>query len=97
MKAKSSGIKAASAVIHAHPCWYLGMSIRDDGSATDVIANVWDSETTTTTNDVQIDVLQCSDEVRNECHVMQFPIWCSKGITVLLDAAEGDYVVWYAL
>lgn len=96
MKAISSGLKAADAAIFAAPCWYLGISIvGDDG--TDVVATVWDSPDTTTTNDTEIDYIKCTDEKYNMCHIMKFPVWCAKGISVVMDAAEGDYIVWYAL
>ena len=96
MKAKSSGLKAASAAICASPCWYLGISLVTDDSD-DVLATVWDSPDATITDDTVVDYVKGCDENLNPCHIMQFPVWCSKGITVLLDAAEGDYVVWYAL
>jgi len=96
MKAKSSGLKAASAVIFAHPCWYLGCTLVTD-TGTDVLATVWNSATSTTTNDDEMDYLKCTDETLNECHIMSKPLWCSDGIYVQLDAAEGDYIVWYAL
>jgi len=101
MKAISSSLQAASAVIFAGSCWYLGGTLVTDptngGTAKDVIMTIWDSPTSTTTDDVEIDYFQGSDEVLNECHILEEPVWCSKGIYAKLDAAEGDYIVWYAL
>ena len=96
MKALSSGSKAASAAIHNGACWYLGMVLVAD-AGTDCLATVWDSPDTTVTNDTVLDLVKGSDEDISPRSILVHPVWCSKGISVVLDAAEGDYVVWYAL
>ena len=94
MKAISSGIKAADAAIHAGACWYLGITIVTDGTK-DVIATVYDDPDSS--DGTEVDYVQCSDEMLNVCHMLRFPVWCANGIYVEMDAAEGDYIVWYAL
>ena len=96
MKAISSGLKAASDAIHAGPCWYLGAVHVTDTSA-DNVMTVWDSPDTTVTNDTEIDYFIGEDTVKTLCHIMKEPVWCSKGISCVLDAADASYIVWYAL
>ena len=96
MKAISSGLKSASAVIFDKPCWYLGASLITDTGADDKLT-IYDSPDATVTNDTEVDYLQASDEVLNEFHSLNHPVWCSKGIYAKLDADTGDYIIWYAL
>jgi len=95
VKARSSGLKGTSIAICDFPCWYLGITLVTE-DAQDVVATVWDSPTTTTTDDTEVDYVKCTDETLNVCHIMRFPVWCSKGISVVLSAVQGDYIVWFA-
>ena len=81
MKIKSSDKVTNSAMVHAGPCWYLGIS-------TSATYDVWDSETTSTSNDIEVDYALAAGSYSPG------PIWCSKGIYV---AITGDFVAWYAL
>jgi hypothetical protein len=93
MKAISSGLQAGDSAISAGPCWYLGATIvATDGSS----IKIWDSETTTTTNDTEIDYFKCTAEKLSECHILKNPIWCSKGISTVKSGTV-SVIVWYAL
>jgi len=95
MRAISSGLQAASAAIFAGPCFYLGAVHVTDGSA-DNVMTVWDSPDTTVTNDTEVDYFVGEDTVKTLCHIMKEPVWCAKGISCVLDAADGKYIVYYA-
>ena len=92
---RSSGLQAASAVIHDGPCFYWGASVVTDDTK-DVILTVWDSPNSTTTNDIVIDYLKCSDETLNVFHTFAQPVHCPNGLYAALDAAEGDYVIYFS-
>lgn len=96
MKVLSSGLQAASAAIHDGPCFFCGYSLVTDDTK-DVLMTVWDSPDSTTTNDTVVGYAKCSDESLTVHEMFTHPIWCSKGIYAALDAAEGDYIIYYAL
>ncbi len=96
MKVLSSGLQADSAVIHDGPCFFCGYSLVTDDT-TDVLMTVWDSPDSTTTNDTVVGYAKCADETLTVHEMFPYPIWCSKGIYAELDAAEGDYIIYYAL
>jgi len=94
MKAIPSGLQDDSAAIFAHPCWYLGGTVVTDATD-DVILTIYDNASTG--SGTEIDYFKCTDEVLNEFHSLEYPIWCANGIYAKLDAQEGDYIIWYAL
>jgi len=93
MKAISSSLQAADSAIFAGPCWYLGATIvATDGSS----IVIWDSPTSTTTDDVEVDYFKCTAEKLSECHILKNPVWCSKGIYTIKSGTV-SVIVWYAL
>ena len=96
MKILSSGLQDASAVISAKPCYLWGFSLVTDDSK-DVLMTLWDSETSTTTNDVVVGYAKCSDESLTVHEMFPYPVYCAKGLYAALDAAEGDYIIYYSL
>lgn len=81
MQIKSSGKVTNSKMVFPGPCYYIGIS----ASATYV---VWDSETTVTDGDIEVDYAAAAGSYSPG------PIWCAKGIYVVI---TGDFVAWYAL
>ena len=81
MLIKSRGKITNSAVVFDSPCWYLGIS-------TSATYDVWDSPTSDTTGDIEVDYAAAAGSYSPG------PIWCAKGIYI---AITGNFVAWYAL
>ena len=94
MKVLSSGVQAASAVIHAGACFFCGYSLVTDDSK-DVAMTVYNNATEA--SGTAVGYAKCSDEKLNEHEMFPYPVWCSAGIYASLDAAEGDCIIYYAL
>ena len=92
MKAKSSGLNAASAAVYAKPCFYLGCTVVGANAAT---LKVWDSPTTTTSGDTEIDYIKCTTQKYNISHILEVPVWCAKGISGVI-TGTASYIIWYA-
>ena len=78
---RSSGKVTNSAVVFAGSCWYLGIS-------TSATYDVWDSPTSVTDGDVEVDYAAAAGSYSPG------PIWCAKGCYV---AITGNFIAWYAL
>ncbi|MBC8499495.1 MAG: hypothetical protein H8D39_03095 [Candidatus Atribacteria bacterium] len=95
MVIKSSGLNGASAAIFVGHCRLIGVSFVGD-TATEPTLKLWDNATEG--SGTEIAFLMVSDE----CHFanIMFPgngVECDNGIYAQLSAAEGDYIVYYAL
>jgi len=91
----SSGLKGASAVIYAGPCWYLGVTFVGD-TGKEPTLTIYNNATEG--SGTVVDFVMVSDE----CHTVVTNyspegVYCSAGIYASLSAAEGDYVVRYRL
>ena len=94
MKVKSSGIQAAAGAIVAHECFFCGYSIVTDAED-DVLLTVYDNASAA--SGTVVGYAKCSDESLTVHEMFPYPIWCANGIYADLDAAEGDYIIYYAL
>ena len=94
MKVLSSGVQAASAVIHAGACFFCGYSLVTDDTK-DVAMTVYNNATEA--SGTAVGYAKCTDESYTVHEMFPYPVWCSAGIYASLDAAEGDYIIYYAL
>lgn len=95
LRMMSSDIQDDSAVIKTGACWFWGASVTTDDT-TDVLLDVYDSDTSTVTGDKRLAHLKCSDETLTVNLILPKPIYCDEGIYAKLDAKEGDYIIYYS-
>ena len=100
IRARSSGLETSDdAVVFAKPCWYLGATLRKTAGEAGYIS-IYDSPDSTLTGDKQVDTLSCSDandKKMSVCHILEEPVWCSKGIFVACNQYQYmGWLVWYA-
>ena len=100
IRARSSGLETSDdAVVFHRPCWYLGAVLRIT-SGEDGYISIYDSPNSTLTGDKQVDELKAAGALDNKisvCHILEEPVWCSKGIFVACNQYQYmGWLVWYA-
>lgn len=98
MNIKSSGLKAASALIFTGSCHLVGVSYTVD-TLKYASLTVYDSITAANTEVAFLRPVSSTTDVTNGTMNLLFPgngVHCAAGIYASLSAAEGDYVIYYS-
>jgi len=98
MNIKSSGSKAASALIFTGSCHLVGVSFTGDTLKFPTLT-VYDSVTAANTEVAVLRPVSSITDVTNGTINLMFPgngIHCASGIYASLSAVEGDYIIYYS-
>jgi len=98
MNIKSSGLKAASALIFTGSCHLVGVSFTADTLKFPTLT-VYDSITAANTAVAVLRPVSSTTDVTNGTINLMFPgngVHCASGIYGSLSAAEGDFIIYYS-
>uniref|UniRef100_A0A6M3LEL7 Uncharacterized protein n=1 Tax=viral metagenome TaxID=1070528 RepID=A0A6M3LEL7_9ZZZZ len=99
MLIKSSGLKAASALIHTGSCSLIGVSFTADTLKFPTLT-VYDSITAANTAVAVLRPVSSTTDVTNGTTTIMFPgkgLFCTSGLYASLSGVEGDYIIYYTV